>query len=203
MDNLSQIKHYLAEADPVMAKLIVQYPLQIPQQAQPVYNDLCSAIISQQLSVKAAANIEHRYLQLFGGQHPHPPTLLETPIENLRACGISNSKANYLQNIARYWLQKQLHSWNWVDKANEEIINELTQIKGVGRWTADMVLMFTLLRPDVLPLGDLGIRKAIAQNYQLSLEDKDFLHKATQIAAVWQPYRTIACRYLWKSLDNK
>lgn len=203
MYHLPDIQQYLAKADAVMAGLIDRYPLNITfEPDKPLYEDLCSSIISQQLSIKAAANIENRYLQLFGNRHPNPNDLLQTPTETLRSCGISNAKAAYLHNIAQYWLDHNLHNCPWDEKSDDEIIALLTPIKGVGQWTVQMVLMFALHRPDVLPLGDLGIKKAISNHYGLALDQKDFAEQATRIAAPWQPYRTIACRYLWKSLNN-
>lgn len=203
--NTSEIRRYLADADPVMAQIIDRYPsFEIKMSAdESIFESLCDAIISQQLSGKAAAAISKKTLALFGGVFPTPAQLLEKPEELLRTAGLSGQKARYLHNIARFWIARNLHSYDFAAQSNEEVLLLLTEIKGVGKWTVEMILMFTLYRSDVFPIGDLGIRKSIAMHYGLDMGAKTFIADATTIADQWQPYRTIACRYLWQALDNR
>lgn len=163
-----------------------------------VYYDLLESIVSQQLSVKAAATIHGRFIALFEDGFPHPERLLALDVPTLRAVGLSNQKASYMLNVAAFFAQEQLRGADWSLKTDEEIIQLLTQIKGVGRWTVEMILMFTLRRPDILPVDDLGIQQAMKRLYGLEETGKPLRKRMEELAAPWRPYRTFACRYLWK-----
>lgn len=162
-----------------------------------VYFDLLNSIVSQQLSVKAADTIFNRFCQLFPEQYPSPELLLVTDPDQLRTTGLSRQKASYLQNVATYALENKIDAVEWDHYNDAEIIQMLTKIKGVGRWTVEMILMFTLGRPDVFPTDDLGIQQAITRLYNLNTSGKELLRDMTEIAEPWRPYRTAACRYLW------
>lgn len=169
-----------------------------------VYPNLIRAIVSQQLSVKAAATIHRRFLELFPERRPEPGLVLDMRIDTLRSAGLSRRKAGYVQNIARYFSNKQLLNRNWTGFDDESILQELTQIKGVGRWTAEMVLIFTLRRSDVFPVDDLGIRRMMIELYKVDkqLPKRRLYRELTQIAEAWRPYRSYACRYLWRWKDQ-
>lgn len=168
-----------------------------------VYFDLLESIVSQQLSVKAATTIFNRFRALFPDEYPHPNLLSAIEMERLRSVGLSNQKASYLQNVAAFSLQYDLENHGWDGMRDEEIIAFLTQIKGVGKWTAQMILMFTIGRPDVFPADDLGIQQAMARLYGLDEKDKNLKQKMIEHAEPWRPYRTIACRFLWRWKDDK
>lgn len=167
-----------------------------------VYFDLLDSIVSQQLSVKVATVIFNRFRALFPENYPHPELVAALQIEQLRSVGLSNQKAAYLQNVAAFSLQYDLENHDWDTMSDDDIIAFLTQIKGVGKWTAQMILMFTIGRLDIFPIDDLGIQQAMARLYDLDAKDKQFKQKMTVLAEPWRPYRTIACRYLWRWKDN-
>ncbi len=179
--------------------------LTLPQLAdnQDVYKVLLDSIVSQQLSVKAANTIFGRFCQLFPNNYPDPKILLETSAETLRSAGLSAQKANYLKNIADFHLYRLPITYeNLNTLTDEEIIKTLTVIKGVGKWTVEMLLIFSLRRPDVLPLDDLGIRQGFIKLYGLEQIGKPLFHAMTEIAEAWRPYRSVACRYLWLAKDT-
>jgi DNA-3-methyladenine glycosylase II len=188
----------------VLKRLVDAIPFrELAINSQGVYLDLLGSIISQQLSTKVAAVIERRFLALFPDDMPYPQLLIEKDIATLRSAGLSQQKAAYLQNVAIFFQQENLLEKDWRDMDNDEIIRYLTQIKGVGKWTVEMILMFSLSRPDVLPLDDLGIRQGIANLYGVTETGKPMLQQMTDIAAAWQPYRSYACLYLWRYKDGK
>lgn len=188
--------------DPVMARLIGQYPEIKQQVSADIYLGLLQSIISQQLSTKVARVIRERFLGLFPKQYPGAELVLAQPEEVLRGIGLSFRKIGYIRNVAAFELEGQLQ-YDLVSRlADEDLIRHLAQIKGVGRWTAEMILMFTLTRPDVFPVDDLGIQQAMKKQYQLSQTGKSLQDQMLGIAAAWRPYRTLASRYLWLSLDN-
>ena len=167
-----------------------------------LYLALLRAIVGQQLSVKAAATNWKRFLDLFNSGYPHPDLVLSMDVQVMRNAGLSFQKAGYLKNIAEFSQSSSLDYKNLKRMEDEELIEYLCSIKGVGRWTAEMILMFTLRRPDVLPLDDLGIQISMRQQYKLRHKDKKRLYAAmTRLAERWRPYRTLACMYLWKSKD--
>lgn len=165
------------------------------------YEALARAIVGQQLSTKAAASIWERLLAGFGGSVPRPSEVLAAEPEDLRAAGLSWAKVSYLRDLAERIADGELDLTRLSEQSDDEVVEELTTIKGVGRWTAEMFLIFHLGRPDVLPAGDLGIRRAAQLTYDLKeLPDSEGLHR---IAEPWRPHRTLACLYLWRSLHNE
>jgi DNA-3-methyladenine glycosylase II len=159
--------------------------------------------MSQQLSTKVAAVIFERFLNLYKNKKPTPQHIINTPIETLRSIGLSYAKANYIQNVCRFFIDEKITDAKLNKLSNEELINYLSQIKGVGQWTVEMILMFTLGREDVFALDDLGIQQAIQKLYQLDgLDKKALKEKMLQVSEKWKPYRTYACRYLWGWKDN-
>ncbi|MDX1942878.1 MAG: DNA-3-methyladenine glycosylase 2 family protein [Saprospiraceae bacterium] len=167
-----------------------------------VYADLLGSIISQQISVRAAATIQERFLNLFENGYPHVEQVLAFDEEKLRSVGLSRQKASYIRNIAEFFKQENLIDYDWSPHQDDEIIKLLTQIKGVGQWTVEMILMFTLNRPDILPLDDLGIRQAMIKLYSVAESGRSLKPRLMEIAESWRPYRTYACRYLWKWKDQ-
>lgn len=168
-----------------------------------VYLHLCSSIMSQQLSTKVADVIHKRFLNLYPAK-PSPQDILDTTFERLRSIGLSGAKANYIQNVARFAIEQGM-DYKTLDKMeNEQIIEYLTQIKGVGRWTVEMLMMFTLGREDVFAVDDLGIQHAMIKLYRLDKEDKKKLkEKMLKISSKWSPYRSYACLHLWRYKDVK
>ena len=177
---------------------------QLPEigEREDVYGSLLRAIVGQQLSGKAAATIFARFLNLFTGEDPQPHLVLQKSIEELRAVGLSRQKAGYVQNVAAYFSQPEVLKTDWKALSNEEIMKRLTAIKGVGEWTAQMLLMFTLARPDVLPEKDLGIQQAMTMLYGLQSKGRELQCEMRTIAESWRPYRSYACRLLWKYKDG-
>ncbi|HYE55496.1 MAG TPA: DNA-3-methyladenine glycosylase 2 family protein [Chitinophagaceae bacterium] len=165
---------------------------------------LCSSIMSQQLSTKVADVIYKRFLDLFGGKEPTPQQILDTPATVLRGIGLSNAKVSYVHNVARFAVEQGMDEKKLNAMTNEEVIEYLTQIKGVGRWTVEMLLMFTLGREDVFAVDDLGIQQSMVKLYRLKYENKKELREAMlRISGRWSPYRTYACFYLWRWKDGK
>lgn len=195
------IKSVIA-ADPVMQPLVANLEFPAPVLDSDPYCDLVETIVYQQLSIKAAATIYGRFLTLFPDKWPHPELLASMDTEKLRQVGLSGQKSGYVKNIASFFLHEKLLDYHWTSWDDEEIISLLTRIKGVGRWTVEMLLMFTLNRPDVFPIDDLGIQTAMSRLYSISKEEKDWKNKMQQAAASWQPYRTYGSKYLWKYLDS-
>ena len=165
---------------------------------------LCASIMSQQLSTKVATIIHNRFLALYGGKEPTPQQILNTPFETLRSIGLSNAKANYVKNVAQFEIDFGMDHRKLNKMNNEEVIEYLTQIKGVGRWTVEMLLMFALGREDVFAIDDLGIQNAMIRLYKLDRTDKKkFREDLLRISARWSPYRTYACKHLWGWKDNE
>lgn len=164
---------------------------------------LMASIMSQQLSAKVADVIYQRFLNLFDGKEPTAEQVLAIPKETYRSIGLSNAKASYIHNVALFCIEQDIHDRKLKTMENEAVIALLTQIKGVGQWTVEMLLMFSLGREDVFPTDDLGIQNAIARLYKLDKTDrKQLKEKMLRISAKWKPYRTYACLHLWKMLDN-
>ncbi len=196
---------YLAHLakDKKLKKLIDQQePFRLSKRKH-IHIHLCGSIMSQQLSTKVAATIHKRFLNLYEGRRPMPQDILSTPLETLRSIGLSNAKTNYVHNVARFALEQGMDPRRLGKMDNEEVIGYLTQIKGVGRWTAEMLLMFTLGREDVFAVDDLGIQNAMIRLYKLDREDKrSFREEMLSISQKWSPYRTYACLHLWRWKDN-
>jgi DNA-3-methyladenine glycosylase II len=195
----------LRTADPVMERLIEEHgdlDKRDLKRERPgdAYGALLRSIVGQQLSTKAASTIYGRMLELFGGHAPTPKQLLKADPDKIRAAGLSRPKIAYLRDLAQHVEEGTLELERLPDLPDEEVAAQLTAIKGLGQWTADMFLMFHLGRPDVLPVGDQGIRRAVKVEYRLrKFPDPKRLQK---LAKPWRPYRTLACLYLWSSLDN-
>ncbi len=163
---------------------------------------LCASIMSQQLSTKVADVIYNRFLLLYEGKEPTAEQVLDTPFETLRGIGLSNAKAHYVQNVARFHIESGLTVKQLSKMDNEEVIAYLTTIKGVGKWTVEMLLMFALGREDVFAIDDLGIQNAMVGLYKLDRSDKKKLKEDIhRIALRWSPYRTYACIHLWRWKD--
>ena len=197
--------HYIEHLskDKKLKKLIdagKSYPL---KKRKNICTYLCASIMSQQLSTKVADVIYNRFLALYGKKEPTPEQILETPFEILRGIGLSNAKVGYVKNVARFELELGMDHDKLQAMENEEVIVYLTQIKGVGRWTVEMLLMFALGREDVFAIDDLGIQNAMIRLYKLKREDKKkFREDLLRISKKWSPYRTYACRHLWEWKDN-
>lgn len=195
--------HHLAK-DKKLAKLIAtQTPKKLVKKKN-VCLHLMASIMSQQLSTKVAQVIYRRFLELYEGNEPTPQQVVDTPFEKLRGIGLSNAKVSYIQNIGRYALEHGMDDKKLYKMTNDEVMDFLLPIKGVGRWTVEMQLMFALGREDVFAIDDLGIQLAMADVYQLDITDKKkFKEQMLKISAKWSPYRTYACLYLWQHRDVK
>src|SRR5882757_6174448 len=168
-----------------------------------IYLHLCNSIMSQQLSTKVADVFQQRFLNLYGGKIPTAQQIADTPFETLRGIGLSNAKANYVLNVCNFFISEKITDASLHKMSNEEVIKYLTQIKGIGQWTVEMILMFTLGREDVFAVDDLGIQQAICKLYKIDAADKKAMkEQMLKISAKWKPYRTYACRYLWGWKDN-
>ena len=164
---------------------------------------LCASIMSQQLSTKVADVIYKRFLDIYGGKEPSPQQIVDTAFETLRGIGMSNAKTNYVQNVARFAIESGLDLKKLDKMNNDEVIEYLTQIKGVGRWTVEMLLMFALGREDVFAIDDLGIQNAMIKLYRLDRANKKkFKEDLLRISGKWSPYRTYACMHLWQWKDG-
>lgn len=196
--------HYVEHLskDKKIQKLIEQHGAFKLKKQKNLYLYLCYSIMSQQLSTKVASVIRQRFIALYGAE-PTPRQIVDTPFENLRGIGLSNAKVNYIQNVARFQIEKGMDHKILSKMNNEAVIEYLTQIKGVGRWTTEMLLMFALCREDVFAIDDLGLQQAVIRLYDLRHRKKKImLDKISKISQQWSPYRTYACMYLWKWKDN-
>lgn len=192
----------MANADPVLAPVIARYALCDIRAHRNYYQALAGEIIGQQLSVKAAASIRKRFEGLFGDKFPEPKAILEKSVDELRTAGLSGAKAKYIRDLAQHIVDGKVKFDHLDNLSNDEIIAELTDVKGIGEWTAHMFLMFCMGRGDVLAPGDLGIRNAVKKLY--NLKETPTPEKVKRIAKKnkWRPYETVACWYLWQSLEN-
>jgi len=190
--------------DKKLAKIILIQESFLLEKRNNVHLHICASIISQQLSTKVAAVIYARFLAMFKKKAPSPKQIIAIPFENLRSIGLSNAKANYVLNVCNFFLEQKLTDARLHKMGDEDLIDFLTQIKGVGRWTAEMILMFTLGREDVFAVDDLAIQQSICKLYGIDSKDKKEMKKQMlKISAKWSPYRTYACRYLWGWKDAK
>lgn len=186
--------------EPRIAPIVARYtPKERPDHGGDVYFGLLRSIAYQQLSGRAAGTIFGRFLDLFPDGYPHPDRLLELSVGDLRAVGMSRPKAGYLHNVAEFWREHKLIGEDWSRYGDREIIDLLTTIKGVGQWTVEMVLMFVLRRPDLLPLDDLVVRRNLIALFGLEdLRGKKLIEAMVAAAEPWRPYRSYASRYLWE-----
>ena len=190
--------------DKKLKKLIDTQPAHSLDKRNKVYLRLCSSILSQQLSTKVAKVLYSRFLDLYGGKEPSPQKILETPVEVFRSIGFSNAKASYVHNVCRFFIDNKITDARLHKMSNEEVLDLLTQIKGVGKWTVEMILMFTLGREDVFAFDDLGLKQSVIKLYNIKeTEKKLLLKKMETISMKWSPYRTYACRYLWGWKDGE
>ena len=188
--------------DPIMQGLANRLPLPQPSSHRDPYTYLLGAIVSQQLSTRVADVIHKRFLDLFPDRYPAAQGVLDLPAETLRAAGLSGQKTAYLKNIAAFHLATPIDAAHLDALSDEEVIRHLTHIKGVGRWTVEMLLMFPMNRPDVFPIDDLGIRQSIITLYGLTETGKALQTRLVEVAAKWRPHRTLACKYLWRARDG-
>ena len=188
--------------DKKLAQIIdAEKPLELINRKK-VYLRLCASIMGQQLSTKVAAVIYRRFLELYGGEEPTAGQIADTPFETLKAIGLSGAKTGYVHNVARFVAEHGMDDEKLAAMSDEEIIGHLTGIKGIGRWTVEMLLMFTLGREDVFAQDDLGIQNAMIRLYKLDRTDKkEFIKKMRRISDKWKPYRTYACLHLWQWKD--
>lgn len=200
---MNQSALYKLNEDPKLAKLLLSIPLKEPKVEQDIYLVLLRSIVGQQLSTKAAATIWDRFLKIFPDRYPEPNVVLRADVEMLRNCGLSYQKAGYIRNIASFSLNENL-SDEFLSKMNDsEILAYVSQIKGVGKWTVEMILMFALGREDVFPVDDLGVRNGMIKLYGISSTGKLQKAELEQIAKRWSPYRSYACMLIWDWKDGK
>lgn len=185
--------------DPVLNTLIKKYPKpHFEDRSEFLMRELIESIISQQLSIKASDTIFARFVGLFpNGEFPAAEEILAMEDEKIRSAGISFSKISYIKSVANAFVSDLIDLEKIRNQNDEEVIDELTQIKGIGRWTAEMILIFTLKRPDVFSIGDLGLRNAITKLYGIT-DRKEMI----ALSETWKPHRSTACWYLWRSLEN-
>ena len=190
-------KRALRRADPIMSAIIGRHPRVHIVARGDAFLTLARAIVGQQISVKAAQSVWNRVLALVLEVTPEKVLAQERP--RLRACGLSDRKVEYIADLAQHFADGTVHVARWPQMSDEEVIAELVQVRGIGRWTAEMFLMFNLMRPDVLPLDDLGLQKGIRVAYFKGR--KISLKRMRKIGEQWRPWRSVATWYLWRSLD--
>jgi DNA-3-methyladenine glycosylase II len=191
---------HLKKSDPILSAVIVRTGVYRMRYSPPEFHTLAEAVVYQQLHGKAAVTIFKRFTSL-AGDPVKPEGILKLTDAQLRSVGLSRQKSSYLKDMAARASRGELDFSRLPKMSDDEVINHLTQVKGVGVWTAHMFLMFALRRPNVLPTGDYGIRLAIKRLYKKRKMPKPEV--MTKIAKPWEPYRSVACWYLWRSLDIK
>ena len=194
------LKHF-KKHDPILYEAALQVKLGELIKPVDAFIDLVETIINQQLSDKAATTIFGRFKKLFSGGKITPKQVLRVPDEKIRQAGISYSKIKYIKGIAQEIINNKLNLKSLEDLSDEEVVNELVKLKGIGQWTAEMFLMFTLTRPDIFSAGDLGLQNAMIKLYKL--KKKPTSAQLLRISIKWSPYRTTASRILWRNLDLK
>jgi DNA-3-methyladenine glycosylase II len=190
-------KRALARKDPVMAAIIRSRPRVFLMRRGEPFLTLARAICGQQISVKAAQSVWDRFVACVG--EVTPENVLQRERKLLRACGLSDRKTEYIADLAQHFADGRIHVHRWPQMSDEEIIAELVEVRGIGRWTAEMFLIFNLLRPDVFPLDDLGLQKAIRVSYYRKRPVS--LRTMRKLGESWRPWRSVATWYLWRSLD--
>jgi DNA-3-methyladenine glycosylase II len=190
-------KAHLAKKDRVLRKLIKAYPDAEIQSRGDAFQSLARAIVGQQISVKAAQSVWRRFAEAAGNVDPATVVRMETEI--LRGCGFSGQKATYVRDLARHFHEGLVRPRRWKRMEDEAVIEDLVRVKGIGRWSAEMFLMFHMLRPDVLPVDDLGLRRAMERQYNGG--DELTRDEMRAIGAPWAPWRSVATWYLWRSLE--
>lgn len=198
---ISRATQHLCQVDSLLSTVIAKQPLLPVIQPTPLLLALLQSIVHQQLSIKAAATIWTRFEALFDGPIT-APGLLEINDETLRSAGLSRRKVEYVNAVANFAIIDQLDDRLINRLSDEEVIDHLVQIKGVGRWTAEMVLMSSLGRLDIFPVDDLGVQQGMQRLYGLSEEAKTLKRQMREVAESWRPFRSVASRYIWQSLNN-
>jgi DNA-3-methyladenine glycosylase II len=196
-DYWDRAKRALARRDPVMAAIMRRHPKVFMMRRGEPFMTLARAIVGQQISVKAAQSVWDRLTACVGEMTPEG--VLSRPRPELRACGLSDRKTEYIADLAQHFADGRIHVHRWPQMSDEQIIAELVEVRGIGRWTAEMFLMFNLLRPDVFPLDDLGLQKGIRLAYYK--RRKVSLGTMRRLGETWRPWRSVATWYLWRSLD--
>ena len=187
----------LGQADPVMGALIVRYKGLTLSSRGDAFQTLARSIIGQQISVKAAQSVWDRFAAAVGDMQPQQ--VLRLSVEQLRGCGLSGQKVNYLRDLSTRFADGAIDVGRWHDMDDEALIEELTEVKGIGRWTAEMFLIFYLTRPDVFPLADIGLQRAMELHYNKGRKLSD--RRIATLGKLWSPWRSVATWYLWRSLD--
>lgn len=196
----SQILQHFQTVDPTLYGAIKNPEKITVIASDTLFSDLCENVVSQQLSSKAAETIWLRFTSLFPGEIVTPERIEVVSLQDIRSVGISESKAQYLKNIATAVLKQGLNLHELHTKSDEDVITALTVIKGIGMWTSEMFLMFSLGREDIFSFGDMGLKRAIQKIYTLKQEPS--LRYLQGLSQSWKPYRTYACRILWQSLES-
>ena len=191
---------HLRGADPVVGRLIDLHGPYRPRPAMDHYESLLRTVLFQQLNGRAASTIQQRWMDLYGGRYPTPSELLATTDEAFRAAGISRQKTGYMRDIAERMLSGALDFRDMDERSDEEIVSQITAVKGLGEWSAHMFLMFQLGRPDVLPVGDYGVRNGMKVAY--GLRELPSPTRAREIGAPWAPYRSVASWYMWRAVEG-
>ena len=197
-DYWAQACRELMKHDRILKKLIPKYGSGFLVTRGDAFTTLARAIVGQQISVAAAQSVWERVL-LASKKKVSPKNILALTVEELRAAGLSGRKVEYIRDLADHFDSGRLHANQWKGMDDESVIKELSSIRGIGRWTAEMFLIFNMVRPDILPLDDVGLIKAISLNY-FSGEPVS-RHEAREVAANWAPWRTVATWYMWRSID--
>ena len=187
----------LGAADPVMGALIVRYKGLTLSSRGDAFQTLARSIIGQQISVKAAQSVWERFAAAAGEMQPE--RVLRLSVEQMRGCGLSGQKVNYLRDLSSRFAGGAINVDRWHDMDDEALIDELTEVKGIGRWTAEMFLIFYLTRPDVFPLADIGLQRAMELHYNKGRKLSD--RRIAALGKLWSPWRSVATWYLWRSLD--
>ncbi len=187
--------------DKIMTGLVRTLPKPKKSVKDDLYLALLDSVVGQQLSTKVADVIFARFIALFKDNYPDAKKLLKMPDEKLRSVGLSRAKVMYVKSVAAFHLKHPITHARLSHLTDDEIIAELTQIKGVGLWTVQMILMFAMHRPDVFAIGDLVIRQMMVKHYNVTETGAALMRKLHEIADTWAPQRTLACKYLWKSRD--
>ncbi|MFN2646810.1 MAG: DNA-3-methyladenine glycosylase [Burkholderiales bacterium] len=190
-------KRALARRDPVMGTIMRAHPKVFLARRGEPFLTLARAIVGQQISVKAAQSVWDRIVTCVGDVTPQGVLAKERPV--LRACGLSDRKTEYIADLAQHFADGRIHVHRWPEMGDEDIIAELVEVRGIGRWTAEMFLIFNLLRPDVFPLDDLGLQNGIRRAYFNGR--KISLRTMQRLGEAWRPWRSVATWYLWRSLD--
>jgi DNA-3-methyladenine glycosylase II len=199
---VKEAAEHLAKVDPVLKQVIERVGPCTIRPHKNYYQELVESIISQQLSIKAAASIMKRFVDLFGGSFPPPEAILDKSVEELRTAGLSGAKATYIRDLAQHVVDGKVKFDHLDSLTNEQVIQELLPVKGVGEWTMHMFLMFCMGRLDVLAHGDLGIKNGVQKLYGLKRLPSPAGIQKLAAKNHWHPYETVACWYVWQSLTK-